>query len=92
MADETQSLGAAGESCRYLLPPEILWAEPDATAVPSSPTKSKIGRKQTSIDREAADVWGVGAIVFELATGRVAGEFFVVVWCWYISYISRTAE
>lgn len=73
MPDEVQSLGAAGESCRYLLPPELLWAKPDATAVMSSPTKFNIERRQSSIDREAVDVWGVGALVFELATGRVAG-------------------
>lgn len=74
MTDEVQSPGRAGESCRYLLPPELLLAKPNTTAVLSSPTKSKVGRRQTSVDKEAADVWGIGALVFELATGRVASE------------------
>lgn len=74
MQDEVPSPGAAGEPCHSLLPPELLWAKSNPTAVLSSPTKPKIGRIQTSIEWEAATVWGIGVIVFELATGRVAGE------------------
>lgn len=60
-------------SSRSVLPPEIIWAAPDA-GVSTSPTKFRTGRRQTIFDREAADVWGIGTLVFELATGRVAGE------------------
>lgn len=30
-----------------------------------------LGQRRTS--REAADVWGIGTLVFELATGSLAG-------------------
>lgn len=60
-------------SNRYLLPPEVLWANPRATEA-SSPIRCKVGWRQHNIDLEAVDVWGIGTLVFELATGRVAGE------------------
>lgn len=62
-----------GTPSRCVLPPEIIWATPDA-GVSTSPTKFQTGRRQTNFDREAADVWGIGTLVFELATGRVAGD------------------
>ena len=56
-----------------LLPPEVLCAKPTGIVkLPSSPTRSRIERRHR--EREAADVWGIGTLAFELATGRVAGK------------------
>lgn len=58
-----------------MLPPEDLWDIPDAVVpIPTlSSNKSRIGDEHGR--REAADVWGMGILVFELATGQVAGEY-----------------
>lgn len=72
MPDTGERSEAAVESCRHLLPPEFLRETPDAI-VPSSPTKFNILPGQGTIDKEAADVWGIGTLAFELSIGRVAG-------------------
>lgn len=74
MPDPGARSDAAVEACRYLMPPEFFRATPDHI-VPSSPTKSNVVRGQGSIDREAVNVWGIGTLVFELSTGRVAGTW-----------------
>lgn len=59
-----------------LMPPEVFCATPTGTAkLQSSPIRSRVERGRSS-EREAADVWGIGTLAFELATGRVAGNFF----------------
>lgn len=73
MPDARKYSGAAEEACRCLLPPELLWATPDVI-VPSSPTKFDIVQGHGTINSEAVDVWGIGTLVFELSTGRVAGK------------------
>lgn len=56
-----------------LMPPEMLCAKPIGIAkLLPSPTRSRIERRHGG--REAADVWGIGTLAFELATGRVAGK------------------
>lgn len=56
-----------------LMPPEVLSARfASATVPPSSPTKC--GVRYRPSDREAVDVWGMGTLVFELATARIAGK------------------
>ncbi|CAM9469092.1 unnamed protein product, partial [Ectocarpus sp. 12 AP-2014] len=71
MPGRKRSYEEQGTPFRCVLPPEIMWATPDA-GVSTSPTKFRTGRRQASFDREAADVWGFGTFVFELATGQVA--------------------
>lgn len=40
---------------------------------PRSPGKARAGGGRNC--REAADVWGLGTLTFELATARIAGGF-----------------
>lgn len=70
MADGT------GMHYRCLMPPELLSANADAVAegLPQCQAKAvQVGRGGGDSSRTAADVWGMGGFVFELATGRPAG-------------------
>ncbi|CAM9821749.1 unnamed protein product, partial [Scytosiphon promiscuus] len=60
------------ETYRSLQPPEMLWCKPEPV-VKSIPTTSAEGRRQRRTGTQAANVWGMGTLVFELATGRLAG-------------------
>lgn len=57
-----------------LMPPEFFSAKPTGVIakLPPSPVRLRNERGGHG-DREAADVWGIGTLAFELATGRISG-------------------
>ena len=73
----TCTQNGTGASFRDIMPPEWFRENPIASVVspPSlSPSSPRTIQWHNGVDREPTEVWGMGTLVFELATGMSAGD------------------